>query len=122
MELIEITSYREPTFYDYVGIYLYSLLMVTSFTSILALMLTYLENDYYNLSINCKELLYNINAKFDIFEEEEIDTMNIDKMNFRLMLIGAKLPLNNDNDNDSDSENGSDNDSASDNGSGSDSD
>ena len=117
MELIEITSYREPTIYDYVGIYLYSLLMVTSFTSILALMLTYLENDYYNLSINCKELLYNINAKFDIFEEEEIDTMNIEKMNFRLMLIGAKLPLNTDNfsDNGSESDNGSD--SESDNGS-----
>ena len=71
--------------------------MVTSFTSILALMLTYLENDYYKMSINYRELIYNINEKFDIFEEEEIDTMNIDKMNFRLMLIGAKLPLNNDN-------------------------
>ena len=59
---------------------IYFLFLLTTGISILVLLNSYIENDYYRLRCNIQDLLYGINEKFDIFENKYIDTMNITKM------------------------------------------
>lgn len=59
---------------------IYFLFLLTTGISILVLLNSYIENDYYRLRCDIQDLLYGINEKFDIFENKHIDTMNITKM------------------------------------------
>ena len=59
---------------------IYFLFLLTTGISILVLLNSYIENDYYRLRCDIQDLLYGINEKFDIFENKYIDTMNITKM------------------------------------------
>ena len=59
---------------------IYFLFLLTTGISILVLLNSYIENDYYRLRCDIQDLLYGINEKFDIFDNKHIDTMNITKM------------------------------------------
>lgn len=79
-EIMEINT-TETEIVNTILITIYFIFLLTSGLSIVVLLNNYIENDYYRLKCNVKVLLYNINDKFDIFDDKIIDTMDIKKMN-----------------------------------------
>ena len=103
---------------DFFFAYMYVISLLVSGLSIILLINSYIEYDYFKFNNNVKSLLHNINELFDIFSNETIDTMNIHKMNYILYCIKSKKPIidftnshcdtNSDSDSDSDTNSNSD--------------
>ena len=79
-DIKNINGLNDDEILNGVLITIYFLFLLTTGISILVLLNSYIENDYYKLRCNIQDLLYGINEKFDIFENKYIDTMNITKM------------------------------------------
>lgn len=79
-DIKNINGLNDDEILNGVLITIYFLFLLTTGITILVLLNSYIENDYYKLRCNIQDLLYGINEKFDIFENKYIDTMNITKM------------------------------------------
>ena len=90
MDSLEIYESQEPSIFNYIGLYLYCLMLLSSALIVMVLLNNYIEYDYYMLNNNVKTLLFNINDKFEIFSNKDIDTMNIKKMTKKLEKISNR--------------------------------